>query len=131
MPALAFALLAEELKARHDGRPGVVIKLGEGQVLKLALDAVHADTGRQRRIDIHGLAGDAVAFLRVTDKIERAHVVQAVSELDQQHPNIVGHGEQQFAEIFRLFGLIRLQLKAGQLGDPVNQAGDFIAEQVA
>jgi len=44
--------------------------------------------------------------------------VQAVGELDQQHADVFRHRQHQLAEVFRLLGLVRLQLEARQLGDP-------------
>jgi hypothetical protein len=40
-------------------------------------------------------------FLLILDEVERAHVVQAIGELHQQHPDVPRHGEQEFAKIFR------------------------------
>ncbi len=34
--------------------------------------------------------------------VERAHVVQPVGELDEQHPDVGGDGEQELAEVFGL-----------------------------
>ena len=60
--------------------------------------------------------------------LERAHVVQAVGELDQQDADILGHGEQQLAQIFGLGGFLGDQVEARDLGQPVDQRGDLVAE---
>jgi hypothetical protein len=59
---------------------------------------------------------------------DRAHVVQPVGELDEDHPQILRHRHEQLAEVFRLFRLGRGQLQVGQLRDPVDQLGDVAAE---
>ncbi len=51
---------------------------------------------------------------------ERAHVVQPVGELDQDHPDVLGHRQQQLAEILGLGSLGRGQLQLRQLGDAID-----------
>src|SRR3546814_3522655 len=50
---------------------------------------------------VHRLAGDAAALLLILDEVQRAHIVQPVGQLHQQHPDVVRHGEQELAQIFR------------------------------
>jgi hypothetical protein len=57
--------------------------------------------------------------------------VQAVGELDQDHPDIARHGEQHLAEVLRLGLLLGLEFDAVELGDAVHQVGDVLAEFVA
>src|SRR5690242_20921846 len=40
----------------------------------------------QRGVDVEGLAGD-LAALGLRKRLERAHVVQAVGQLDEDHPD--------------------------------------------
>ena len=61
--------------------------------------------------------------------MQGAHVVQAVRELHQQHADVPAHGQDEFAEILRLFGAVGLQFQPGQLGHAIDQAGDFLAEE--
>ena len=51
------------------------------------------------------------------------------AKFDEQHPDVLGHREDELAEILGLLGLIRLQLDARQLGHAVDEPGDFGAEQ--
>ena len=57
-----------------------------------------------------------------------SHVVQPVGQLNQQHPDVFGHGEDEFTEVLRLLGLIGLELDPRQLGHPVDQARHFLAK---
>ncbi len=123
------AFLAQESEPRQDTAAGVGIELGESEILELVLHLVHADALGELRVDLHGLARDAAALVGILDEAQRAHVVQAVRELDQQHADVLGHRQHQLAEILGLLGLARLQLDARELGDPVHQAGDLRAEQ--
>ena len=59
---------------------------------------------------------------------QRAHVVQAVGQLDQQHADVVGDRQHQLAEILRLLGALGEEFQLGQLGDAVDQVGDLVAE---
>ena len=64
----------------------------------------------------------------VRTALKRAHVVQPVRELDDQHANVLAHRQDQLAEILRLLGAVRLQFQPGELGDAVDQPGHLGAE---
>ena len=115
------------LKPRDDGFARVGIDLREGEIFQFFLHAAHTDALGERRIDIHRLARDALAFLGLRDEADRAHVVQAVGELDQQHADIGRHRQQQLAEILRLLGAVGLGLlfQTRKLGDAVDEARDL------
>ena len=104
-------------------------ELGEGEVLELGLEPLHADPLRQRGIDLHGLDRDPPALLRALDEAQRAHVVQAVGELHQQHADVVRHREQELPEVLGLGALCGLQLDLVELRYPVDQPADGGAEQ--
>ena len=71
------------------------------QVLELALERLDAEPVRERRVDVHRLARDAL--LRFGRHVlERPHVVEAVAELDEQDADVVRHGDDHLAEVLRL-----------------------------
>ena len=113
--------------ALFDHRVAPRMQRAEAEVLQLGLDQVHAQPLRDRRVDLQRLAGDALARLRRL-RAERAHVVQAVGELDQDHAQVARHRQQHLAEAFggRFLAVAELQLV--QLGDAVDQLGDGLAE---
>src|SRR5712691_10634114 len=123
-------LLAQEPEARDYARPRIRMQLGKGEILELILHPVHADALGERDIDVHRLARDAPPLLRILDESQRLHVVQAIGELDEQEANVLGHREDKLAEVFRLLGLVRLQLDARQFGDAVDEAADIRPEQL-
>ena len=104
------------------------LQLAEGQRLHFAHVLIHADPLGQRRVDIHRLARDQLAFLRRLDEVQRAHVVQPVGQLDQQHADILGHGEQELAQVFGRAFILGHGLDLGKLGHPVDQPRDLGAE---
>ena len=104
------ALVVELLQAPGDRGVGVRLELPERERLHLVHHLIHADPLGQRGIDIHRLAGDAAALLLVRDVVERAHVVQPVGELDQQHADVVAEREQEFAQVLGRALILRLRL---------------------
>src|SRR5690606_39629308 len=55
----------------------------------------------ERGVDVGGLLRDA-ALVGRRHRVERAHVVDAIAQLDEQHPNVAAHGYEQLAEADRL-----------------------------
>ncbi|MDZ7821396.1 MAG: hypothetical protein U5N26_06055 [Candidatus Marinimicrobia bacterium] len=65
--------------------------------------------------------------------VEGAHIVEAVGEFDDDHPDVIGNAQEHLAEILGLLLLFALELDAADLGDAVDEAddlrGEFIDEQ--
>ena len=123
-------MLLQILKPLGDGRVSVGAELAEGNVLQFLAEPMDADAPRQRRVNVHRLAGDALALFGIGDVVQRAHVVQPVGELDKQDAHVVSHGHDQLSEILRLFAGAGLQFDLRELGDAVDQTRDFVAEQL-
>ena len=51
-----------------------------------------------------------------------------VGQLHQQHPDIMGHGEDHLADIFRLLGLPVAENQLADLGNPVDHIRHFLPE---
>ena len=60
--------------------------------------------------------------------MERAHVVQPVSQLDQQHADVVGHRQQELAQILGGALVFGLRLDLRQFGDAIDQPRDVGTE---
>src|SRR5207302_8296359 len=63
----------------------------EREILELPLDLPDAQAVRARRVNIHRPARDALLLFRRTRR-QRAHIVEADAELDDQDAEVVGHG---------------------------------------
>ena len=126
---LVMAAFLQLLQPLGDAVIGVRFQLAEGQQLHLAHEIIHADPLGERGIDVHRLLGDAAALGFILDEMQRAHIVQPVGELDQQHADIVGHGEQEFAQIFRRPLIFGHGFDFRQLGDAIDHARDILAER--
>ena len=99
----------------------------ERQLLQLAVQIVEAEAVGDRRVDLEGLLVDAAALGRA-HAIERAHVVHAVGELDQDHAQIARHRQQHLAEVLGLRLFLRAELDLVELGQAIDQLGGGLAE---
>ncbi len=125
-------LLALGRPGRHhllDLRVALGVQRGEGEVLQLPAHLLDAEPVGQRGVDVEGLLCGA-ALLPFRHDGERAHVVQAVGQLDQQHPPVVRHGDEHLADGGRLLRLLGVELQAVELGDAVDHPGDAVAERL-
>ena len=95
----------------------------EREILELPLDVLHAEAVRERRVDVERLLRDA-PLLRLRQRRDGSHVVQAVGELDQQDAHVLGHRDEHLAHGRGLLGLLGVELEAVELGDPVDDGGD-------
>ncbi len=123
VPALAL----QRDEAADDRRARLGVEDAERQVLQLLAHPLHAHPAGERRVDVHRLAR-LLALLVGAHRPDRAHVVQPVGELDQDHPQVLGHRHEELAEVLGLLGLGRGELQVGQLGDAVHQLGHLGAE---
>ena len=71
-------------------------------------------------VDLHGLQG-LLTLLLLRLVLEGAHVVQAVAQLDENHPHVLGHGHEHLAQVLHLLLFLGGVLHPGQLGDPFHQ----------
>ena len=122
------ACLAAHLDEAADDRLSPVrVQDAEGDVLELLAHPLHAHPAGERAEDVHGLARLALLLLGL-EVADGPHVVQPVGELDEQDPQVLRHRHQQLAEVLGLLVLDRRQLEVGQLGHPVDQLRDLVAE---
>ena len=95
---------------------------------KLPSHLRHAEAVRQRGVEIHRLLRDAPPLL-VGQIVERAHVVEAVRQLDQDDAHILGDGEQQLAIVLDLVAPAESERDVADLGDAIDDLGDLLAER--
>ena len=103
------------------------IEMLERQLLQFAVALVQAQPVRDRRVDVQRLARDALALVG-RHRVHRAHVVQPVGQLDQDHAHVARHRQQHLAERLRLRLLAGGEVQLVQLGQAVDQLGRRRAE---
>ena len=101
----------------------------EREVLELPLHLLHAEAIGERRVDLERLGGDPALLVGLV-RGDRAHVVQAVGELDQQHADVAGHRHDHLADVLGLFLLAALEFDAIQFRETVDDPRDLLAEVV-
>ena len=99
----------------------------EREVLELPLQGVDAEAMRERRVHLECLPR-LLKLLLLTEVLDRAQVVQAVGELDQDDPQVFRHRDDQLAVVLRLRVLAALELDAGQLGHALDELCDLVPE---
>ena len=99
----------------------------EREVLELPLDRVDAEPMGERREDLERLLR-LLVLLGLGHRLDRAHVVQPVGELDQDDPDVRGHRDDHLAVVLGLRLVVRLERDPGQLRDAVDEPGDLLAE---
>jgi hypothetical protein len=82
---------------------------------------------RQRRVDVLGLAGNGLLPVRL-QVLQRAHIMQPVSQLDQHHAHVGHHGQQHLADILRLAVLAVRKLDFVDFGDALHNVGHLVAK---
>ena len=85
---------------------------------------------RDGGIDLERLLGDLVLPLGIK-MLERAHVVQAVRQLNQDDPDIIHHRQHHLADVFRLLLFASGELDLADLGHALDNMGDLFAELLA
>ena len=121
-------LLTVARQARFDQVVVIRIELHEREVLELPLDFPDTETMRERRVDVEGLAADAQPALGGVP-VDRAHVVEPVTELDEHHAHVLGHGHEHLADVLGLVRLGAAHVDLAELGDAVDELRDLVAEE--
>ena len=75
--------------------------------------------------NFHGFPGNSLLFFK-RESLESPHVVKPVSQFYEYYPNIFGHRQKYFSEIFKLdFLFIPPEFEFSKLCDAVNEIGNF------
>ena len=125
-----FALLAPRIDGFSYLLVAQRIEEAEAEVFEFAANLAHAEAVGDGRVDFQRLFGDFVLALG-RKVLERAHVVQAIGELDEHHADVVDHGEHHLAQVFGLLLFARGEVNFADLGDALDDVGDLLAEFLA
>ena len=103
------------------------VYMAKGDLLQFPIEAVEAEAVGDRRIDLERFPRHAPTLFH-PHGVERAHIVQAVGQLDQDDAHIPRHGQQHLAEVLRLRLFVALVLDAIELGNAIDELGSLLAE---
>jgi hypothetical protein len=113
-----FALLPVGGHQLVDAPIFVGLEVHEGGVLELFFHPVDAQPGGNRGVDVVGLLRDLDLLGRFGVVFQGAHIVEPIRQLDEYHPQIVGHGQDHFAQAFGLTRLGTAKRQCADLGHP-------------
>ena len=65
------------------------------------------------------------------EMLQRAHVVQAVGQLDEDDADVVHHGQHHLAQVFGLLLFARGEIDLADFGDAFDDVRDLLAEFLA
>ena len=119
-----------ELFHSHTGDQTVVglrLQRLQRQVFQFKLDLGDPQPVRQRRVNIQRLLA-LLHDLGVRHKVDGSHIMEAVSQFDDQHPDILGHSQEHFSQILGLTFFFAVGFDGSQFRDPVYQSSDIFAE---
>ena len=89
------------LQLRLDGRKVVGVLELEAEILEFRLDLVQSQAVSQWCVDIERLSRNLILLVGRL-RVEGAHVVQTVADLNEDHADIVAHRQQQLFEVLCL-----------------------------
>ena len=126
-----FPILPVQIvEPRRDHRVGIWHEMAKCQIVEfVAHPSCMPMRPGERRIDIEGFLGDPPPFVQ-RHEMQRAHIMQAVGELDERHANVFNHGQEQLTEVFRLSGPLREKVERHVLGQSVDKKADIAAEKL-
>jgi len=86
------------------------LKIPEGHVFQFIFYPVDPKTCRYRCINIEGFLGNGSTLILFM-KLKGFHIVQTIGQLDQDHPDVIGHGQEHLPDTLRLAILTAVERK--------------------
>ena len=126
----AIALDAPRLHLPRQLLVVVGLQILEREILELGLHTGHPEAVGERGVQLARLLGDPPPLLR-GQRIERAHVVEPVGELDDDDARIARHRHQQLAIVLGLLLGGRTEGQRLDLGQAIDEIGDLVPEVLA
>ena len=104
------------------------VQVFQRQVLQLPLHPLHPQPVGDGGVDLHGLQGLLLLLLRGL-VLHGPHIVEPVGDLDEDHPDVLAHGDEHLPEVLHLLVFLGGVLDAGELADALHQVGDGGGEE--
>ena len=123
------ALCLRLLQLLRDVLIDLRVLIAKTEVLQFGLHLVEAQAVGQRRIDIERLSCYLILLVGRL-RGQRAHIVQAVADLDEDDADVVVHREEQLLEVFCLSRSLVAEDATRDLGQSVHNLCDLRSEDV-
>ena len=104
----------------------------KGEVFELPLDLLNTKAVRQGRIDVHGLLSGAALF-PLLETPQGPHVVETISQFDEQHSPVGRHRNEHLANrggLLSLFGIKVQSIKLRHAIDNCRNRGSKISLEI-
>ena len=105
------------------------MQIPERKILQFAIRLIQAQPVGNRCINLQRLRRNSTPFA-ARHVCQRAHIVCAICQLDQNHANIARHRQQHLAEGLGLVFLACIELKLVELGESIHEFGDRGTETI-
>ena len=125
-----LALLAARVDRFFDLLVADGIEEAEAEIFEFAANLAHAEAVGDGSVDLQSLFGDLVLAIG-RQMLQRAHVVQAIGQLDEHDADVVDHRQHHLAQVFGLLLFARGEVDLADLGDAFDDVGDLLAEFLA
>jgi hypothetical protein len=109
---------------------GLGIQKLKGSVFQFVLDPVDAQPGSDGCINVQGFPGDLLLFGGAFVKLKGSHVMEAIGQLDEDDPDVVGHGEDHLPDALGVALMGAVGFDRGQLGHTRDDMGDIRTEYI-
>ena len=106
---------------------GLGFQVSKCQFLQFRLNPINTQAVGNGGKDLEGLLGDLLLLLGI-EKVQGAHVVKPVGQLDEDHLDILHHRQDHLAEVLGLLLFTGLKAYLADLGHPIYQLGDLITK---
>ncbi len=103
------------------------LQVFQTEIFQFVLDPADPDAIGQGGVNLQCFLRDFLP-LSLIEVLQRPHVMQPISELDDHDADIVRHREHHLSEIFRLFFLRASEGNFSDLGDAVDQVDHFFSK---
>ena len=106
---------------------GIRLQSIKHKIIKLTFDLEHTQTVRQGQIDVPCFNSNTT-LLNERKILYCAHIVEAVSKLDNDNSKIFCHREKHFHKVLRLLLFPTVKLHSAQFGNTIHEFGNFFTE---
>ena len=123
-------LITPRIHQMHDAVVLLRIEIAQRQILQLPFDGADPQSVGNRRVDFQSFVGNPPLFVG-TQMLQRPHIVQAVSQFNDHHTDILAHCQQKLTVRFGHLFFVGLVMNLRDLGVAIHDHGNRRAKKLA